>query len=109
MTPDLIVANRDGTRFAVTVSEPGDCQFSNDPTERTVTFYDFDYADNPAFTLGCGQKVSSYHRSTLLGLPGSYGHRIGEQAGVNLDGGIPKWTLDQRAAAMVADYLDHID
>lgn len=72
-----------------------------------VEFYDL--SSDPARFPG-GQFVSRYYASTLLGIDASdpFGRRIGEDAGLCLDGGVPSWSLSKREARDVASFLDGV-
>lgn len=73
-----------------------------------VEFYDVTYADDT--TPGeaghgpLGQFVSRYAVATLLGRDG-YGSATG---GLNLDGGVPVWTVDASSMDAVREWLTEV-
>lgn len=74
-----------------------------------VEFYDATHADNPGFSdmqvngRTVGQFASRYFVATLQGRDG-FGTRHARP--LNLDGGVPVWTVDGDAMIEVMDWLD---
>lgn len=62
-----------------------------------VEYYDAAYAGTDGFDPH-GQFVSSYYASTLL-------ERTAPETGINLEGGVPSWSVDAAAQAHVTDWL----
>ena len=66
--------------------------------ETMVEFFDHDYAfDKNVTGKVLGQFVSRYYVSTLLGHP--------PNVGLNLHGGIPKWSISAIAMDQVMEYI----
>lgn len=98
-----------GRTFAVRVLPTG-AQYGADnwleATVPMVEFYATWYADDafPGEAGGfglLGQFVTRYNLVTLLGLD-AYGHKSG---GVDLHGGVPAWTVDDRTMGEIRGWL----
>ena len=92
------VTNSNGLSFNVRIVRKGDTYgrnncLTNDDDRSLVEFYDTRYAHTPL-----GQFVSRYFAFTLL-------ERAGEYVGLNLDGGVPDWTIDADAMDQVRSWL----
>lgn len=113
MIHTLDVTGLNGTPFRV-LAIPASVQGPNKhraPAGRghaIVEFYDRRHNHEPE--IG-GQFTGYYDIRTLLGRPGGYGDgRIGEgHYGLNLQGGVPAWTLDAEGCALVAGWLEQLD
>lgn len=103
MTP-VEIKNADGTTFRMRIVTQGDThgarmQLTHDSPKPVIEFYDADHdftRDPDGNPLG--QLVSSYYLETLLAdKPLRGGNTFGAGQGLNLDAGVPKWTLDAGA------------
>lgn len=88
-----------GRRFTAKIVDVGDRYGRNkcltNDGDPMVEFYDATYAGNPGFDAE-GQFVSRYYIATILGRDGF---------GLDLDGGIPVWTIDAEAMTEVRAWL----
>jgi hypothetical protein len=66
-----------------------------------ISFYDAEYKNDPRFTIGKGQFVTSYYVSTLTRDKDSLC-----QYGLNLDAGIPEWSLTGKQMTEVFNTID---
>lgn len=114
-TPFSVFTNSKGVPFAVRIVPPAarygrNNVLTNDNAEPLIEFYDMRWADDGKYVSDpadrsdvvrsapgfgpLGQFVSRYRASTLLA-PGDSGTRYAlGQSGLNLDVGVPEWSLD---------------
>lgn len=98
MTKKFNAFDDNGNKWCVRVVFDGDkygrdmC-LTHDEHEPMIEFYDADYdfdLDTDGSVLG--QFVSRYYAETLLE---DYDEDFGIGHGINLDGGVPKWSIDR--------------
>lgn len=99
----FVVPGGQGFDFAVRVCRPGD-RFGREGVfvntgEPIIEFWDTRHPTKDTYSGHLGQFVSSYYASTFLeGREGGRG-----TAGLDLDGGVPSWTIDGDGVRKVAD------
>jgi hypothetical protein len=99
----MIVKNANGREFFVRTVMKGDpyglddCQ-THGRDEPMIEFYDWKYANQKTFGPR-GQFVSRYSLSTLRNHGG----------GINLDGGVPEWSVDGGAMWSVWELVRKLD
>jgi len=95
----LMVTNVNGRKFDARVVDTNDNYGLNDglvnEDDPMVEFYDMGSDNFPN-----GQFVSRYYVSTITEDDGSYG--------LNLDGGVPEWSIDGQAMVKVVKFLNLI-
>lgn len=87
--------NDRGNAFTVVVQE-SDGHWGTTPGETVVKFYDAEYAGKDGFTEH-GQFASEYYLRTLLDHDQEYG--------LNLHGGVPKWSIDAETMAEITKFI----
>lgn len=97
----LKVTNSNGDEFTVRIVRQGDCYglnmcLTHDKDEALIEFYDAEYAHTEY-----GQFVSRYYASTIL----THDAVSDYACGLNLDGGIPKWSIDAEQIRVVVSWL----
>lgn len=103
----LLVTTDTGRPWAVRIVRPGDTYGRTGAfTVRDAPLVEFYDLANPATFGTTGQFVSRYGADTLLGRAPFDGCRIGETSGLDLDTGIPEWSLDRATCAHVAAWLE---
>ena len=77
--------------------------YNRKPEGDVVSFHDDRYRRAPQWKEH-GQHVSSYYAGTLLGVKGFHGSS--NRSGLNLDGGIPDWSIDHDAMQPVYEWIE---
>lgn len=93
----LLQVESNGTHFNVRIVRQGDKYGLNDcityqGTEPLVEFY-----DSKSSHSALGQFVSRYYMTTLL--------EGNSHCGINLDGGVPEWTIQAEPMKIVIEWL----
>jgi hypothetical protein len=111
MNTQVIKNHQTGHEFRMRLVNQGDAyglgmQLTHENADPMVEFYDaaYDFDTSPEGEV-LGQYVSRYNLSTLTGEDGWSPSIFDAGLGLNLEGGVPAWTIDAKGMADVKEAL----